>query len=48
MKNKAFVTKQRLKGRWLNKFFNNELDAKKQCYKIIAQGGKAVWMRNAL
>jgi len=45
---KEFVTKRRYMGRWINKFFKNKLDAKKHCYKIIAQGGKAVWMRNAL
>ena len=42
-----WVTKERLKGKWFNTFFDDETGAKKLALKIIQAGGKAVWMKAA-
>jgi len=44
----SFVMKERLMGRWINTYFDNEHDAKNLCMKIISKGGRAVWMRNSI
>ena len=44
----SYVCKERFSGMWHNNYFDNEADAKRLCMKIIAKGGRAVWMRNGM
>ena len=44
---KSFIVKERYRGKWINTYFDFEVQARILCEKIIAAGGRAVWMRNS-
>ena len=44
----SYVVKERWMGHWHNTYCDNKNKAKKLCNKILAKGGKAVWMKNTI
>ena len=44
---KEWVCKERFRGKWVYTYFEFELQARILAEKIIAKGGRAIWLRVA-